>query len=60
MMLVGAGAVGESILKIMQWRDPDGTWLEYVLICDYDRKRAAEVAELLGAVSYTHLRAHET
>lgn len=48
MMLVGAGAVGESILKIMQWRDPDGAWLEYVLICDYDRKRAEEVAGMLG------------
>lgn len=48
MMLVGAGAVGESILKIMQWRDPDGVWLEYVLICDYDRKRAEEVAGMLG------------
>lgn len=47
MMLVGAGAVGESILKIMQWRDPDGAWLEYVLICDYDRKRAEEVAGML-------------
>lgn len=48
MMLVGAGAVGESILKIMQWRDPDGAWLEYVLICDYDRERAKEVAGMLG------------
>lgn len=48
MMLVGAGAVGESILKIMQWRDPDGAWLEYVMICDYDRKRAEEVAGMLG------------
>lgn len=48
MMLVGAGAVGESILKIMQWRDPKGMWLEYVLICDYDRERAEEVAGMLG------------
>lgn len=48
MMLVGAGAVGESILKIMQWRDPRGEWLEYVLICDYDRRRAEEVARMLG------------
>ena len=47
-MLVGAGAVGESILKILQWRDPNGSWLEYVLICDYDRKRADEVAGMLG------------
>ena len=47
MMMVGAGAVGESILKIMQWRDPDGAWLEYVLICDYDKARADEVAGML-------------
>lgn len=48
MMLVGAGAVGESILKIMQWRDPYGAWLTYVLICDYDKGRAKEVAGMLG------------
>jgi len=40
MMLVGAGAVGESILKVMQWRDRKGEWLKYVLVCDYDLKRA--------------------
>ncbi len=28
MMLVGAGAVGESILKVMQWRDPKGRMAE--------------------------------
>ena len=39
MMLVGAGAVGESILKVMQWRDPKGEWLKYVLVCDYDLKK---------------------
>ena len=42
-MLVGAGAVGESILKVMQWRDQKGEWLKYVLVCDYDLKRAEEV-----------------
>ena len=26
-MLVGAGAVGESMLKILKWRDPKGEWL---------------------------------
>lgn len=30
MMLVGAGAVGESILKVMR-RDQKGEWLKYVL-----------------------------
>lgn len=47
MMLVGAGAVGESILKVMQWRDPKGEWLEYVLVCDYDLKRAEEVVTMM-------------
>lgn len=31
-MLVGAGAVGESMLKILKWRDPKGEWLSYVLV----------------------------
>ena len=47
MMLVGAGAVGESMLKVMQWRDPNRKWLEYVLICDYDLDRANVVAGML-------------
>ena len=46
-MLVGAGAVGESILKVMQWRDPKGEWLKYVLVCDYDQKRAEEVVAMM-------------
>ena len=48
MMLVGAGAVGESIVKVMQWRDPKGEWLEYVLVCDYDKARAQEVVDKLS------------
>lgn len=47
MMLVGAGAVGESILKVMQWRDQSGEWLKYVLVCDYDLKRAREVVAMM-------------
>ena len=47
MMLVGAGAVGESILKVMQWRDRKGEWLKYVLVCDYDLKRAEEVVTMM-------------
>ena len=43
MMLVGAGAVGECILKVLKKRDPRGTWLEYVLITDCSLKRAEEV-----------------
>lgn len=43
MMLVGAGAVGESILKILQVRDAECTWLEFALVCDFDLDRAKEV-----------------
>ncbi|WP_235248990.1 saccharopine dehydrogenase family protein [Faecalicatena contorta] len=65
MMLVGAGAVGESILKVMKWRDPNGTWLEYVLVCDFEQKRAQEVVDKLdgddrfeaGAVNATEKEA---
>ena len=48
MMLVGAGAVGESMLKILKWRDPKGEWLSYVLVGDYDASRAQEVVDLLA------------
>ena len=40
MMLVGAGAVGECILKVLKERGAKGRWLSYVLIADYDGKRA--------------------
>ncbi len=53
MMLVGAGAVGESILKVMQWRDQKGEWLKYVLVCDYDLKRAEEVVGMMKGVSHS-------
>ena len=42
MMLVGAGAVGECILKVLKKRDPKGEWLEYVLITDYSEERFEE------------------
>lgn len=48
MMLVGAGAVGESILKILKARDPQGAWLEYCLVTDYHLERAEEVQALLS------------
>lgn len=48
MMLIGAGAVGESILKILKVRDAKKEWLTYVLVCDYDLHRAEEVVEKLG------------
>ena len=47
MLLVGAGAVGESILRILQTRDPQGEWLKKVVVSDYDPDRAKEVVEHL-------------
>ena len=34
MLLVGSGAVGESILRILQSRDPESDWLEKVVVGD--------------------------
>ena len=48
MMLVGAGAVGESILKILQSRENYKDWLEFILISDYNLERANEVANNLN------------
>lgn len=49
MLLVGAGAVGESILKILKWRDPKGAILEYVLVSDFNMARAEEVCRILNS-----------
>lgn len=48
MLLVGAGAVGESILRILQVRDPEAKWLEKVVVSDYNLDRAEEVCAHLG------------
>lgn len=47
MLLVGAGAVGESILRILKERDKNKEWLEYVVVSDYDLNRAKEVCDNL-------------
>lgn len=47
MMLIGAGAVGESILKVLRYRDPKAEWLHFILVCDYDLSRAEEVVQKL-------------
>lgn len=47
MLLVGAGAVGEAIVKILKMRDPDGEFLEFCRITDYDKRRAEQVRDLL-------------
>ena len=48
MLIVGAGAVGESILRIIQKRDSKKEWLELAIVSDYDLDRAKEVCEHLG------------
>lgn len=48
MLLVGAGAVGESILRILKERDKNRDWLEFVVVSDYDLERAKEVCDNLG------------
>lgn len=53
MLLVGAGAVGECILKVLRKRDPEAKWLKFVLVGDYNEDRAKEVVnnlKLAGAM----------
>lgn len=47
MMLVGSGAVGECIVKMLKQRDPKKEWFTYCLLCDIDAKHAQEVCERL-------------
>ena len=47
MLLVGAGGVGESIVRILQERDPEGQWLEKIIVSDYNFNRALEVTNNL-------------
>ena len=60
MMLVGAGAVGESMLKILKWRDPKGEWLSYVLVGDYDLSRAEAVAGFLADDRFSAVQINAT
>ena len=43
MMLVGSGAVGECIVKMLKERDEKREWFEFCLLCDLDEARAREV-----------------
>ncbi len=47
MLLVGAGGVGESIVKILKERDLQSKWLEKVIVSDYNFERALEVTNNL-------------
>ena len=42
-LLVGAGGVGEAIVSIATSNDPDASWLERIIVCDYDLNRAEQV-----------------
>ena len=47
MLLAGAGAVGECILKILRWRDEKEAFIEYILVTDYEEARAQEVVRMM-------------
>jgi Saccharopine dehydrogenase and related proteins len=54
MLLVGAGAVGESILRILEVRDGKREWLEHVVVADYNIERARTVCNnLMDSDRYT-------
>ncbi len=41
-LVVGTGGVGQSIASIAKRRDPQGDWLEKMVMADYNGKRAAD------------------
>jgi saccharopine dehydrogenase-like NADP-dependent oxidoreductase len=47
-LLLGAGAVGEAYGMLGKQADPDGEWLERVVVADFNFERAREVSERLG------------
>jgi saccharopine dehydrogenase (NAD+, L-lysine-forming) len=47
-LLVGAGAVGEAIAAMARRSDPNGAWLEAMVVSDYNQDRAQEVAAKTG------------
>ena len=47
LLLIGAGAVGESILLVIQDRDLEGKWLKKAIVADYNIDRAEEVVDHL-------------
>lgn len=47
-LLVGTGGVGEAIASIAAKGDPEGFWLETMVLADYNLNRAKEVAAKIG------------
>jgi len=46
-LVVGTGGVGQSIAAIAKRRDPNGEWLEKMVMADYDGKRADDFVATL-------------
>ena len=47
-LLIGTGGVGEAIALIAKRRDPESSWLETMVLADYDLKRAETVSAKLN------------
>lgn len=47
-LLVGTGGVGEAGAVIAAQRDPEGLWMEKLVLCDYNFERAKEVSDRIG------------
>lgn len=45
LLMLGVGGVGESMVTIMDQHDPDGSYLEQIVLADYNADRAAQVAK---------------
>jgi len=43
-LLVGSGGVGTAIASIVSKNDTEGAWLEQMVVCDYNKSRAEDVA----------------
>lgn len=47
-LLVGTGGVGEAAAVIASQRDPQGQWLEQMVLSDYNLERAEQVSQRIG------------
>ena len=47
-LLLGAGAVGEAYAVLTGQADPEGRWLEKMVVADFNLARARQVADRLG------------
>lgn len=47
-LMVGTGGVGEAAAVIASQRDPEGVWLDQMVLADYDQKRAEQVSARIG------------